>query len=125
MKVIDSSGWIEFVTDGPSAALFEKHMEKLQDVLTPSIVLYEVYKRLKRDSSEDAADKVAAMITKTRIIPLDESLALFAADVSLQHDLAMADAVVYATALLHKATLVTGDADFKGLPQVTYYAKKP
>jgi predicted nucleic acid-binding protein len=49
----------------------------------------------------------------------DESLALEAADISLEHGLAMADSLVYATARRHRAKLVTGDADFEGLPEAT------
>jgi predicted nucleic acid-binding protein len=49
-------------------------------------------------------------------VPVEESLALEAADVSLELGLAMADSIVYATARRHGATLVTADADFAGLP---------
>jgi predicted nucleic acid-binding protein len=47
---------------------------------------------------------------KTGVIPLTERVALDAADVSLQHGLAMADAIVYATAQAHDAVLVTSHA---------------
>lgn len=53
------------------------------------------------------------------VVPVDEALALEAADISLRHGLAMADSLVYATARRHKAQLVTGDADFSGLPGTT------
>jgi predicted nucleic acid-binding protein len=49
---------------------------------------------------------------------VDEALALEAADVALSRGLAMADAIVYATALRSGARLVTGDRDFEGLPDV-------
>jgi toxin FitB len=45
-------------------------------------------------------------------------VALEAADVALSQGLAMADAIVFATARRYGATLVTGDADFSGLPDV-------
>ena len=57
-----------------------------------------------------------AALRRATIAPVDESLALEAADLSLAHGLAMADSLVYATARRHGATLVTGDADFQGLP---------
>ena len=57
-----------------------------------------------------------AALRRAVIEPLDESLALEAADVALVHGLAMADAIVYATAMRQNATLVTSDADFRGLP---------
>ncbi|MBI5884059.1 MAG: type II toxin-antitoxin system VapC family toxin [Elusimicrobia bacterium] len=120
MKVIDSSGWIEFAVGGPLADRYEAHLRDPSQVITPSIVVYEVYKRLKRDASEAAADAVVAEMGKTRIVPLDDALALQAADISLSLGLPMADAIVYATAQACQATIVTSDADFKGLPQVVY-----
>ena len=54
------------------------------------------------------------------MIPLTESIAYLAADVSLRHGLAMADAIVYATAKDQDADVVTGDGDLKDLPGVVY-----
>jgi predicted nucleic acid-binding protein len=61
---------------------------------------------------------VSALRT-TAIELLAESLALEAADVALEHGLAMADAIIFATASRHEAQIVTGDVDFDGLPRVT------
>ena len=80
------------------------------------IEVYEVYKVIRRDLSEERALEAVSALRGATIAPLDESLALEAADVSLARGLAMADAIVYATAMRHGATLVTGDADFDGLP---------
>lgn len=123
MKVIDSSGWIEFAIGGQLADRYMSHLRDLSQVITPSIVVYEVYKRLKRDASESAADAIVAEMGKTRVAPLDDQLALLAADISLSLKLPMADAVVYATARAFHATLITSDADFKNLPQVIYLKK--
>ncbi len=62
-------------------------------------------------------DGVASM-HRARVVPVDVSLALEAADIALAHRLAMADALIYATARHHGARLITGDADFEGLPEV-------
>ncbi|MGH7233753.1 MAG: PIN domain-containing protein, partial [Nitrospiraceae bacterium] len=53
-------------------------------------------------------------------VQLTESIAYLAADLSLRHGLAMADAIVYATAKDQDTDLVTGDADLKDLPGVVY-----
>lgn len=71
---------------------------------------------LRRDLSEDRAIAAVAALRRATIAPVDEPLALEAADLSLEHGLAMADSFVYATARRFGATLVTGDADFDGLP---------
>ena len=93
MKVVDSSGWLEFFTDGPLAETYAGHLSDLSQILTPTIVLYEVFKRIKREWGEDDALTAAAQLRKTQIVVLTETVALKAADLSLEHRLAMADAV--------------------------------
>lgn len=82
-----------------------------------AIEVYEVYKVLRRDLSEERAIEAISMMRRATIAALDETLALEAADVSLELGLAMADAIVYATARRFGARLITGDSDFEGLPQ--------
>ena len=79
--------------------------------------VYKVYKVIRRDLSEERAVEAVSALRRATIAPVDESLALEAADVSLAHGLAMADSLVYATARQHRAKLVTADADFEGLPE--------
>jgi predicted nucleic acid-binding protein len=64
-----------------------------------------------------------AFIRNYPVIAITEDLALYAADLSAIHQLAMADALIYATALANNATLWTQDVDFKGLPNVRYFTK--
>ncbi len=123
MIVIDSSGWIEYFVDGPNADRYGRYLKRPTEILTPTIVLYEVYKHAKRLVGEEAAIEALGLLYKTQILQLDDELALMAADVSLEHRLPMADAIVYATALRHEAGLVTSDADFRDLPGVTYIPK--
>ena len=125
MNLVDSSGWIAFFTGGPSAGRFEPFLRKPSEVVTPSIVLYEVYKIIKREQTEEDALRAVGQMLKTRIIPLTDTLALEAADVSLELGLPMADSIVYATALANGAELVTGDADFAKLSGVTYIPRNP
>ena len=122
--LIDSSGWIEFFTDGPLAGAYVSHLKHPQQLITPTIVLYEVYEVIKRQRSEEEALAAVAQMGKTRIVPLTDSIALTAADLSLTHHLAMADAIVYATALTEGTTLLTSDGDLEHLPGVQYL-KKP
>ena len=125
MTLVDSSGWLEYFTDGPLAGAYAAHLKHLPDVLTPTIVLYEVYKIIKRQRSEEEALAAVAQMGKTRVVPLTDTIALTAADASLTYHVAMADAMVYATALTERAKLVTSDADLAALPGVTYLKKRP
>lgn len=123
MKLVDSSGWLEYFTDGPLADDYAAHLEDLSEVLTSVVVLYEVYRWIKRERSEEEALLAVAQIEKTEVVPVTPTLALTAADLGLEHGLAMADAMVYATALLNQANLVTSDADFAHLQGVVYLEK--
>lgn len=123
MILIDSSGWVEFFTDGPLADAYAEKLRNLSAILTPVIVLYEVYKRLKRDLTEDDALIAVSAMQGTQVIPITSEIALTAADLSLEHGLAMADSLVLATASLHHAELVTSDRDFEGIDGVTYLPK--
>jgi predicted nucleic acid-binding protein len=119
--LVDSSGWIEFFVGGPLADRHAAYFSSAkQQIITPTIVLYEVYKKIKRERGEETALALAARLSATEVIALTETIALVAADLSLQHGLAMADAIVYATARDQEAQLITGDADLKQLPGVIY-----
>jgi predicted nucleic acid-binding protein len=124
MILVDSSGWIEFFTGGANAGRYGSYLRDTAELVTPTVVLYEVYKIIKRERTEEDALLAVAQIQKTRLVPLSESLALAAADSSLEHRLAMADAIVYATARAEGAKLVTSDEDLRGLPGVTYVKKR-
>ena len=120
MNLVDSSGWLEYFMNGPLAAGYAVYLQRPKDVITPTIVLYEVYKKLKAELDEERALWSVAQINRTTVVPLSETVALQAADISLEKKLPMADSIIYATACAYGAKLITSDADFKGLPQVTY-----
>ena len=93
-------------------------------MLTPTVAIYEVYKWVKRERTEEEAVEAVATMKKTRIVDLTEELALSAADLSLAHKLAMADSMMLAVARAHGAELFTTDSAFKGIPGVTVFSKK-
>ena len=124
MIVVDSSGWIEFFTDGPLANDYASRLRKLPMVITPVIVIHEVYRRLKQELSEDDAILAVSAMQRSQVVSIDQELALTAADLSLEHGLAMADALVLATARKFQAELVTSDRDFATITGVTYLPNK-
>jgi predicted nucleic acid-binding protein len=109
---------VEYLADRPLAGRFAPYLEGRDPLLLSALQVYEVYKVIRRDLSEERAVHAVAALHRTTIVPVDEALALEAADVALRHGLAMADSIVYACARRHGARLVTGDADFEGLPGV-------
>ncbi len=119
MIVAHSSAWISILADVPNRGAFETRLAEAEVIIVPTVVLYEVYKITKREHSEAMADSAAARLRTYRLANLTSPIAL-AADISLEHGLAMADSIVYATAQIHRATPVTGDVDFRELPGVEF-----
>lgn len=117
--VLDSSGWLEYLTDDAKAEAFAAYLEGSLPVLIPTIVLYEVRKVLLVQKGKTLADVFFSYALRKTIVPFDEVLAIKAADLSIFHKLSMADAIIYATAKHYGAQLVTSDGHFENLPGVT------
>ncbi len=124
MIIVDSCGWLEWFTDGKLADQYKEYLASPDNILIPAIILYEVYKILKREVGEDKALLAAGYMKKSTIIPLDGTLALVAADVALQEKLAMADAIIVAISRVHNCKIISSDADLKGQSNVNYIPKQ-
>jgi len=114
---IDSSGWVERFTRGPKAPQYKKVIELNQpkEIVTSVVVLYEVYKKIKKLKGEEEALLAVAALSQTTIAFVDQAISLEAADYSLEHNLHFFDALVYATARHWKAKLYTSDEDLREL----------
>jgi predicted nucleic acid-binding protein len=124
MILVDTCGWIEWLTEGTLADSFSPYMKDPSDLLVPTTVQYELYNWVKRESDETTAHDTIALADDSLIVPLTTEIALMAGDLSLSHKLAFADAVIYASARKHGVELVTSDDHFEGLSGVTYFPKK-
>jgi predicted nucleic acid-binding protein len=122
MISVDSYGWIERFTDGPKATQYNRIIDRLKpgELVTSVVVLYEVYKKVKKLKGEEIALEAVAALSQTKVVVVDQTLILEAADYSIEHGLHFADALVYATARQYSAELHTSDDDLKGLPGVSF-----
>jgi predicted nucleic acid-binding protein len=119
---LDSSGWIELLAGTGRAPLFEPalHVDRL---FVPAIVRYEVgrYTFLHRGAS--GRELALTALSKFEQVPVDELLADAASELAHIHKLAMADALVYATARTLDTDLWTQDKHFEHLPSVKFFLK--
>jgi predicted nucleic acid-binding protein len=123
MNMVDASGWVEYFLDSPRADLFASAIEDTPRLLVTSINLYEVHRVLSRKLPKHLRDTCLDLMRRAPVIDFTDARAIAAADVSSKHQLAMADAAMYAMALEHQATLWTQDADYQGLAGVQYFPK--
>ena len=117
MIVLDSSIWIEHLKSKPATGKISHYFKNIQEVITPTIAIYEVFKRMKKEHSVQETYDLVAQMLKTNVVPITADIAMTAANVSLEHDLPMADSLVYATAVEYDCKVVTLDNDFRDLPR--------
>ena len=121
--ILDSSAWIECLDDGPNTPHFAPILHKLPELVIPAIVLAEVRKVALSQRTRHQAEEITRSMRSAIIVPIDEKIAISAADIFIKHKLPLADSLIYATALAHNATLWTQNADFEDLPRVRYFPK--
>ena len=124
MNVVDSSGWIEYFTEGPNSGFFANPIERVNELIVPAVCICEVFKWVARERNETQALQAIAHMQLGEVADMDSKLAIFAARLGLQAKLPLADSIVLATARFREATLWTQDDDFEGLDNVKYIAKK-
>lgn len=122
MILLDSSCWISYFLGDPCAENIEGHLQRPESCLVPTLVVYEVFRQLLKKIEEKRAVHLIAQMDEGTSVSLDQNLALYAAQLGLEHNLGTADAVIYATALAHNAKLVTLDNDFRNLPHCVVIA---
>lgn len=123
MNIIDSSGWLEYFSDGPNAGHYLPPLNDPSSLIVPVITIYEVFKVVLRESSENSALQAVAAMQKGRVVDLTAKLAMEASKLSLRHDLPMADSIILATAQAYQCTIWTQDADFQHIEGVKYFSK--
>jgi predicted nucleic acid-binding protein len=123
MNLVDSSGWIEYFAKGKNAHLFRPVIQNVDELIVSTINLYEVFKKIHRESGETEALQAIAFMEQALVVEVDEAIALTAAKLSTELKIPMADSLILATARVFRATLWTQDVDFEGIPNVRYFSK--
>ena len=98
-------------------------IENPAELIVPTITLYEVYKKLSAEKGDEYALNVFSYMQTGTVIDLNAALSLSAAKISREQKLAMADSIIYATALYYSAVIFSSDKHFKDLPNVQYFQK--
>ena len=124
MNIVDSSGWLAYFADEPNAKHFLIPLNNPALLVVPTVTIYEVFKVILRESSENEALQAVVAMQKGTVVDLNAPLAIAASKLSLEHNLPMADSIILATAQVCKAILWTQDSDFKNISNVKYFPRK-
>lgn len=124
MNVVDTSGWLEYFTEGENADFFAPAIVDTEHIIVPVICIYEVFKKVLQNQGQALAEFRVADLVKGTVIDLTASLAMSAAKLSDELKLPMADSIILAVAREYRATLWTQDVHFKDIQDVSYIEKK-
>jgi predicted nucleic acid-binding protein len=124
VNVVDSSGWLEYFAAGPNADFFAAAVETTDELIVPTVSVYEVFKRVSQQRGEGDALQAVALMQQGDVVDLSIHLALEATRVSMALGIPMADSIILATAQSSDATLWTQDADFADVDGVRYVARR-
>jgi predicted nucleic acid-binding protein len=124
MNVVDSSAWLAYLAGEKNAGYFATAIEDTANLVVPTICLCEVFRVVLRERGENEALLAIAVMQAGKVVEFDGHLALEAATVGHEEGLALADAIIYATARLHGALLWTQDEHFAGKPGVRFRPKR-
>ena len=114
---------MEWFSNGQLADKYQGYLVDQDNLLLPVIILYEVYKILKREAGEEKALLAVGYMKNSLIVPFDETLSLAAADIALQESLAMADAIIVAVSRSYNCTVISSDSDLKDQSNVKFISK--
>ena len=119
--LIDSWTWIEYWRGGIHSERAAEYIEGSETAVLSAVNLVEIFFWVLRHYDEKrAVEKRDTLRRRCFLIPLDETVAVDAAKTKRNLRLSLADSIILATARAHDAKLVTGDKDFKSLPDILY-----
>ena len=124
MNIVDSSGWLAYFADEPNAKHFLAPLSDSALLIVPTVTIYEVFKVILRESSENEALQAVVAMQKGRVVDLNAPLAIAASRLIIEHQFPMADSIILATAQEFNAIIWTQDSDFKNISNVKYFPKK-
>jgi predicted nucleic acid-binding protein len=124
VNVVDSSGWLEYFAAGANADFFADAVEATDELVVPTVSVYEVFKRVAQQRGEGDALQAVALMQQGSVVDLTATFTLEAARTSSALGLPMADSIMLATARASRATLWTQDSDFASIDGVRYVANK-
>ena len=116
-ELFDSTIWLDYLIKGS----FKEKIEQEDIFRLSSLSLFEIKRKLlknKQLKKKEIDEKISFVKRKSIIINIDANIAEKASEIAEEKNLGAADALIYATAILNNAILLTLDNDFRNLSNV-------
>ena len=115
-KLLDSSTWLGYFHN----RTYSETIESEEMLLLSSLSLFEIKKKLIKNKQESNKINRALELIKKRslIIDVNSEIAEKAVEISINNNLSSVDSLIYASAVINNASLITLDNDFRKLKDV-------
>ncbi len=113
----DSNIWIEYFAGTEKGQKARKIIKSTEQINTATLSVLEIKTKYERESQEYRSI-LDFIYTRSKVIPLDKNIAELAASIRIKYKLAIADAIIYATAITENSKLLSEDPEFKTVPKV-------
>ena len=123
MNLVDSSGWLEYFSNGKNADIYAPAIENSSQLVVSTINIYEVFKLVYQQRGEEAALMAAAVMLRGKVVDVSTRLAMEAARFSADQKVPLADSLIYLTARRNEAVLWTQDKALEPFEMVNYTPK--
>lgn len=117
--LIDSSAWLSYFL--AENDLSKKFIEDGNHLLMTSVLsIFEIRRKMLIKNAKESKIEEFLKFIKTRsvLIELNEIICNTAANISFKRNLHTVDSLIYCSAVLNNATLISGDRHFEGLENV-------
>ena len=74
-NLIDTCGWIEWLTNGALSENFQPYLSNLDNLIVPTLIQYELYKWICREKDSSLALEIIGITEQALVTPLDTNLA--------------------------------------------------
>jgi uncharacterized protein len=119
MIAFDTYAWVEYFNGTAKGKKVARHVESTEEIVISAACIAELKVKYEREQV-DAQPILQFVRLRSIITPVDETIALLAAEYRLKQGLYIMDALMYATARHHQTTLVTGDKHFENLAHIEF-----
>lgn len=119
--LVDTFAWVEYFRGTQRGKAVKELVDGPEPLLVSPINLAEMYVKEQKEMGEARAkERVKFIVERCEIVPIGDELAISAAKEKIARGFGLADAIIYATASLKEAKIMTGDKHFKGLEKTIF-----
>lgn len=113
--LLDSSAWFEYFFGTEKGEKVREILASNEEIVVSQINLIEIYSKYLKNAPAEAEEKKNFLLSRSELIDVNKEISLAASKLKAEKNLALADAIIAATALKYGARIITTDQGYKNI----------